>query len=322
MVAFLQHCSRNLENQLSEGIASVVRDHPAYIGVCSNSSGTTPKELFEDVAEEMEKQYLENKSRIKDIIKDSKIVVTSEWTFDKFLAVFTEGSDVAGIPEPNLKFVFDDFLERAKEREEKEARKKRRAAEDFSELLRADKTISVLSTWDECKWALEASSHFRAVEDESLCIKMFDDHLAHLQEKAREKERKREEEKALEIHWASKLLKFYLQKFIALCRSEIQWAELFAEGDSIVNKKRGTSAAAHLQPVMVDCLLRWPISAQDACWWVASTGGEPNWAGASDLAGQQAAREMLPVVAQLLHEEAQVLSRGFSRWRKCWDAGW
>eukprot|EP00250_Pteridium_aquilinum_P017304 c23561_g1_i3 orf=1143-4538(-) len=174
----------------------MVKDHPAYIAVCSNSSGTTPKELFEDEAEDMEKQYLENKSRIKDIIKDGKINVTSEWTFDKFKAVLVEAGDVAGIPEPTLKFVFDDLLERAKEREEKEAKRRRRAADDFNELLRADKSISMLSTWEDCKVMIETTVQFRAVEDESLCMKMFDDYVAHLQQKAKEKERKRDEEKA------------------------------------------------------------------------------------------------------------------------------
>lgn len=174
----------------------MVKDHPAYIGVCSNSSGTTPKELFEDIAEDMEKQYMENKTRIKDTIKDGKINVTFEWTFDKFKAVLAEAGDVAGIPEPNLKFVFEDLLERAKEREEKEVKRKRRAADDFNELLRAEKAISVLSTWEDCKGMIETTTQFRAVEDEPFCKKMFDDHVAHLQQKAKEKERKREEEKA------------------------------------------------------------------------------------------------------------------------------
>lgn len=33
-----------------------VKDLPAYLAVCSNSSGATPKDLFEDVIEELEKQ--------------------------------------------------------------------------------------------------------------------------------------------------------------------------------------------------------------------------------------------------------------------------
>lgn len=174
----------------------MVKDHPAYIAVCSNSSGTTPKELFEDVTEDMEKQYQENKTRIKDFIKAGKINVTSEWTLDKFKAAMTEAGDLAGVAEPNFKFIFDDLLERAKEREEKEAKKRKRAADEFNELLRAEKSITALSTWEDCKGLVENTLQFRAVDDESVCKKLFDEFVAHLQQKAKEKEKKREEEKA------------------------------------------------------------------------------------------------------------------------------
>ena len=33
-----------------------MKDLPAYVAVASNTSGSTPKDLFEDVAEELEKQ--------------------------------------------------------------------------------------------------------------------------------------------------------------------------------------------------------------------------------------------------------------------------
>ena len=38
-----------------------------------------------------------------------------------------------------LQFVFEDLLERVKEKEEKEAKLKKRAADDFNELLHTDK---------------------------------------------------------------------------------------------------------------------------------------------------------------------------------------
>ena len=37
-------------------VALQVKDLPPYIAVSSNTSGSTPKDLFEDVAEELEKQ--------------------------------------------------------------------------------------------------------------------------------------------------------------------------------------------------------------------------------------------------------------------------
>ncbi|RDX79377.1 Pre-mRNA-processing protein 40B, partial [Mucuna pruriens] len=57
-----------------------VKDLHAYIAVAANTSGSTPKDLYEDVAEELEKQYHEEKSRIKDAVKLAKdITVSSKW---------------------------------------------------------------------------------------------------------------------------------------------------------------------------------------------------------------------------------------------------
>ncbi|KAH9655528.1 pre-mRNA-processing protein 40A [Citrus sinensis] len=52
-----------------------VKDLHAYMAVASNTSGSTPKDLFEDVAEELQKQYQEDKTRIKDAVKLKKFVV-------------------------------------------------------------------------------------------------------------------------------------------------------------------------------------------------------------------------------------------------------
>lgn len=173
-----------------------VKEHPAYLAVCSNTSGTTPKELFEDVAEDMEKQYQADKSRIKETIKAGKINVTPAWTFDKFKSAIVEAGDLTGIAESNVKLVFEDLLDRAKEKEEKEAKKKKRLVDDFNEVLRTEKSLTVSSKWEDCKLLLENATEFRALSDESARKKLFDEYIAHLQQKTKEKEKKREEEKA------------------------------------------------------------------------------------------------------------------------------
>lgn len=42
-----------------------------------------------------------------------------------------------------VQLVFEDSLERAKEKEEKEAKKRRRLADDFTDLLRNTKVLSM-----------------------------------------------------------------------------------------------------------------------------------------------------------------------------------
>ncbi|KAF3636817.1 hypothetical protein FXO38_23986 [Capsicum annuum] len=49
------------------------------------------------------------------------------------------------------KFVFEELLERAREKEEKEAKKRKRLADEFYELIHASKEITALSKWEDCK---------------------------------------------------------------------------------------------------------------------------------------------------------------------------
>ncbi|KAI3685869.1 hypothetical protein L6452_35130 [Arctium lappa] len=172
-----------------------VKESVAYQAVASNTSGSTPKDLFEDVAEELEKKYHEDKTRVKDAMKLKKVTVVPTWTLEDF-KVAIEEEIISSLSDINLQLVFEDLLERAKEKEEKEAKKRQRLAKDFTELLYDIKEITASSTWEECQQLFEESSEYRAIGDESLARETFEEYVARLLEKAKEKERKREEEKA------------------------------------------------------------------------------------------------------------------------------
>ncbi|KAL6578467.1 hypothetical protein OROMI_010795 [Orobanche minor] len=173
-----------------------VKDSEAYEAVASNISGSTPKDLFEDIVEELEKKYDEDKARIKDALKQDKLNIASTWTFEDFRSSIEESIVPLSISDINLQLVYDDLIDRAKEKEEKEAKKRRRLAKDFTDKLGTIKEISFVSTWEKCKELVEDSSEYRSIGEESLCMEIFDEYVSRLQEKAKEKERKREEEKA------------------------------------------------------------------------------------------------------------------------------
>ncbi|OAY23068.1 pre-mRNA-processing protein 40A isoform X2 [Manihot esculenta] len=175
---------------------SKVKDLPQYHAVATNTSGSTPKDLFDDVAEELEKQYHDDKTRIKDALKTGKIMVSSTWTFEDFKAAISDDVSSPPISEINLKLLYDELLERAKEKEEKEAKKRQRLADDFTKLLYTYKEINASSSWDDCKHLFEESQEYRSIGEESFSREVFEEYVSHLQEKAKEKERKREEEKA------------------------------------------------------------------------------------------------------------------------------
>ncbi|MCE0482049.1 hypothetical protein HAX54_040383 [Datura stramonium] len=83
----------------------MVKESVAYEAVTSNTSGSTPKDLFEDVAEELEKQYHEDKIRVKDVVKSEKITISSTWTFEDFKVAILEGIGSPSIHDVNLQMM-------------------------------------------------------------------------------------------------------------------------------------------------------------------------------------------------------------------------
>ncbi|XP_057863573.2 pre-mRNA-processing protein 40A isoform X2 [Cryptomeria japonica] len=183
-----------IEEHKSSGLLTAKTIWSNYFSkdVASNTSGLTPKELFEDVVEELEKQYEADRTRIKDTLKMMKIAITSGSTFDQFKADMAETGDLAMISEPNLKLVFEELIEKAREKEEKEARKRQRLADDFKNLLLSTKAISASSRWEDCKLLLEDTQEYRAIKESTFRRSLFDEYIASLRHKEMEREREKE----------------------------------------------------------------------------------------------------------------------------------
>ncbi|KAG8364185.1 hypothetical protein BUALT_Bualt19G0100700 [Buddleja alternifolia] len=169
-----------------------VKDAPAYLAVSSNTSGSTAKELFSDVIEDLEKQYSEDKEKIEDAIKDGKISLSTSWTLEDFKGALPKEISAKPISDTNLKLVFNELLEITKEKEEKEAKKRKRLAEDVYDFLFNSKEITSSSKWEDCKPLVEE----RFVGEENFFVEIFDKVILELKEKAKEKERRRKDEKA------------------------------------------------------------------------------------------------------------------------------
>ncbi|KAG8051735.1 hypothetical protein GUJ93_ZPchr0001g29805, partial [Zizania palustris] len=173
-----------------------VKDSHVYLAVASNTSGSMPKELFEDLMEELEKQYQDDKARIKEAVKSGKIPMTTSWTLEDFQTAVMEDDSFKGIKNTNMKLIYDDQVERLREKEVKETKKRQRLGENFSDLLYSIKEISASSTWDDSKALFEDSQEYRALGSETYARELFEECVVHLKERLKEKERLREEEKA------------------------------------------------------------------------------------------------------------------------------
>ncbi|KAI3504909.1 hypothetical protein L1887_26695 [Cichorium endivia] len=128
--------SKMLEDDVASGILTAktqwvdyfqkVKESVPYRAVASNTGGATPKDLFEDVSEELETKYHEDKTRVKDAMKIKKVTVGPEWTFKDFKDAI-EDDDIISPPlsDINLQLVFEDLLKRAKEKEKKKHKRER-----------------------------------------------------------------------------------------------------------------------------------------------------------------------------------------------------
>jgi pre-mRNA-processing factor 40 len=128
-------------------------------------------------------------------MKSRKISMVSSWLFEDFKSAISEDLSTQQISDINLKLIYDDLVGRVKEKEEKEARKLQRLAEEFTNLLHTFKEITVASNWEDSKQLVEESQEYRSIGDESVSQGLFEEYITSLQEKAKEKERKRDEEK-------------------------------------------------------------------------------------------------------------------------------
>ncbi|PHT69370.1 hypothetical protein T459_28857 [Capsicum annuum] len=95
--------------------------------------------------------YLDDKSQIKDTVRMAEIGLTSAWTLDDFKVAIAKYISSPPMSDTNLKFVFEELLERAREKEEKEAKKRKCLADELYELLHASMEITASSKWEDRK---------------------------------------------------------------------------------------------------------------------------------------------------------------------------
>ncbi|KAF3642091.1 hypothetical protein FXO37_22674 [Capsicum annuum] len=178
LLEIFQEYIRDLESEEEEQRKLwMIKDFAAYLAISLNTSGSTAKDLFTDVMDELEKQITLNKWRNVGIHERNfipitllviytlygwylifwvsrlyfQIGLTLSWMLDDFKVAIAKYISSPPMSDTNLKFVFEKLLERAREKEEKEAKKRKRLADEFYELLRASKEITASSKWEDCK---------------------------------------------------------------------------------------------------------------------------------------------------------------------------
>ncbi|KAK9903919.1 hypothetical protein WJX75_000518 [Coccomyxa subellipsoidea] len=180
-----------LQRHLSEGVLvakmrykdyyPLIKKEESVVAVEKNLTGSTAKDLFEDALEVADAQFDKDKALLKDAAKD--IPVQPDSTFDQFNAALEDIEIVKNIIKPNRKLVFDELLAKAKERAAKEEKRRKRARDDFNDLLRDTRSVVLDSSWDDIRPSLESAPEYKAISQEER-EQLFTEYTAYLKEKA------------------------------------------------------------------------------------------------------------------------------------------
>jgi len=133
----------------------LIKSDQVYIDTDANKFGSRPRELFEDLIETLEEEYDKDRAIMKDIYRNSTITVNSSTTFEEFNALMEKQDERMKETNPqNVMIIYNELLSKAKDREAREAKRKKRAKEEFMAALKKSGIASDASTWDQIKGVL------------------------------------------------------------------------------------------------------------------------------------------------------------------------
>jgi len=175
---------------------ALVKEEEVYKAVEGNLSGSRPRELFEDVLEELEEEYEASRGIMKDAVKSGSVAVATDTPEEAVLEALAGavGEAFAEIPQSHRELFAREQIQRAKDKEAKEAKRRKAAAEAFAAMLKKSKAVTAESTWEAVKETFEGEPEFKAVESDEVRQSVLQEHLDYLKAKAAEKASREEEE--------------------------------------------------------------------------------------------------------------------------------
>jgi len=100
-----------------------IKDDERYKNmVAPQQMGSLPSELFGDFMDDLEEKFDKEKKRVKEIIKENKLVITPKTTKEEFLSLLSTHPKSQMIDSRDHQALYDEFIHKM-EREEKKANK-------------------------------------------------------------------------------------------------------------------------------------------------------------------------------------------------------
>jgi len=125
-----------------------------------NARTTTPSELFGDFVEDLAEKYEKDKRLLKDLVKDSGIIVHPGTSYEEFEEAITSHAKLETFEDKaHIHRYFDALKEKAIQKEKSNEKRKRKMIDNFVSYLKRSKVITVTSTWPDVLEELSRQPH-------------------------------------------------------------------------------------------------------------------------------------------------------------------
>mmetsp|Transcript_66980 Transcript_66980/g.160456 ORF Transcript_66980/g.160456 Transcript_66980/m.160456 type:complete len:583 (-) Transcript_66980:105-1853(-) len=159
-------------------VAKKIVDDPRYEKLIGQP-GSTPHDLFDDLIDELNEKYKEDRAKIKKMAKAKGLIVTSSSTYEWFHEQLKAEEGYVDIPEEHRKMMFESLVGKAKEQDEDMEKNAKKNRGKFVELLQKTRDITATSTYKEAEKLLGSSAAWTAVDEQTRrqCFDIFVDQL-------------------------------------------------------------------------------------------------------------------------------------------------
>ncbi len=165
-----------------------VNEDPRYVAMLGQP-GSTPLDLFWDIAEEEERTVRLIRNDVYDVLEDKRYEINPKTTLPEFLEVMETDRRTAPVSPDTLELIFHRLLEKVMRRSEDDKhateRQRRRLIDGLrSKIKHFDKPpVTASTTWESIRPYISHFEEFKALDNDELRRQAFDKVLRRLKEK-------------------------------------------------------------------------------------------------------------------------------------------
>ncbi|GAM22720.1 hypothetical protein SAMD00019534_058950 [Acytostelium subglobosum LB1] len=155
--------------------------HPTFENLASQTTGSSPLELFMDFREEMTIRFERDFDRLRDMIKDLNFqFIPKQTTLEELKQALSKHERFSILSQSSIPPFLEYLEDREKRRAKDVEKRKKDAIGNFKVLLQETRSIGKHSTWSEVRPTLTSRPEFEELEDESERERIFKEFIEFL----------------------------------------------------------------------------------------------------------------------------------------------